>query len=265
MARLLNYNRKEGKTVESTIENFLNYGDDPKTFGEISAHLKKKGIVYKNSDKDRSGLAHTLKRMIKQKRIKKIIDKTHRFPRYAALSKSAFESALDGQVMKMESLTFMFMPDGARRSDLDIESEFPFTKLSRQEQLLRNLVTCLGVQTLYIILSSYDRTFDPKKSHLENKKNREEWLKNALSYHDPVESSLDEIIERRILEGYRFDENQFEIERMLKKIATIKKQLEKIYPNITQNMIKTENELEEVKKLIRDDYLTGQRYSILRE
>ena len=266
MTRKLNYRREKlNEDVEHAIEEFLNYANEPKTFGEIQAHLKTKKIVFKNADKDRSGLAHTLKRMIKQKRIKKIIDKTRPYPCYTTYSKSMFECALDGQMMKLESMTFMFMPDGARISDIDIESEFPYPRFSRREQLLRNLVTCLGVQTLYIILSSYSRTFNPKKSHLQNKINREEWLKNALSYHDPVESSLDAQIERRILEAYHFDENQFEIEPMLRKIASIKKQLKKIYPNITQNMITTENHLAAAKELSRDDYLTGQRYSILRE
>lgn len=259
-----NFNGKDVDTPEPFIEEFLNVQDEPQTFGQIQAFLKKRGIVYKNSDKDRSGLAHTLNRMIKNGRIRKHKpDETYRFPHYTTLSKSTFEAALDGHLMKTESMTFMFRPEGMRRGDIDIESEFPLPKFSQMEQLVRNLITRLGVQTLYILLTSYVRPNDPNKSSSDYEANRNAWLKNALSYHNPVESSLDDHI-KGIL-GFDSKEYQFEPKLLLKKIDLIKIQIQKIYPNIIQNMIITENNLKKVKDLMREDYLNNERYTRLVE
>jgi len=52
---------------------------------------------------------------------------------------------------------------------------------------------------------------------------------------------------------------------MLKKVASIKKQLQKIYPNITQNMINTENDLKNAKDDLRDLYLNSRWSSRIRE
>lgn len=264
MARRLNFKRKLDQTVESTIEEFLNYAYEPQIFGEIQTHLKKRGIKYKNSDNDRSGLAHTLKRMIKQKRIRKITDNTHRFPRYTTLSKSTFEAALDGHLMKTESTKFVFSGDRGRLSDIDIDSEFPMPKTSYQEQLVRKLVTCIGVQTLYLVLSSYERPIDPKKSEWDNIANREAWLKNALSYHNPKELSLDDQIENYLADS-DVSPIQFENKRMLKKIKSMKKQLVKLYPNITGNMMYTENDMDSSKEALRSHYLNGGLSSIIIE
>ena len=264
MRKKFDFHGKEVKTPEPFIEEFLNYEDEAQTFGQIKAHLKKRKIVYENSDKDRSGLAHTLNRMKKRKKIKKITDKTHRFPRYTTLSKSTFEAALDGHLMKTESIKYVFSGERGMLSDLDIDAEFPMPKFSYQEQLVRKLVTCLGVQTLYLILSSYKRPIDPKKSTWDNIANREAWLKNALSYHNPEHLSLDDQIE-----GYLGDsvisKIQFKNKRMLKKIDSMKKQLQKFYPNITQNMIYTEKELTDSKKALREHYLNGGLSSIIVE
>ena len=241
---------------DDDIMTWLNFESNPKTFGEIRTYLKGIKKAYVNMDKNRKGLSLLLNRMIGKKMIKKLEkDNTHLYPRYTttAKHKTAFESALDGYLMKTESIAYMFKAEGRMRSNRDIDPDPSKSKISDRERLVRKLVTCLGVQTLYIILSSYDRPINPNKSTSVNKANREVWLKNALSYHDPIELSIDDQIER-ILAGFDFAENQFENKRMLKKIALIKKQLQKIYPNITQNMINAENDLEDAKNSLREDY-----------
>jgi len=248
--------RKNDPPPDKYILTWLNLESNPKTFGEIRTYLKGINKAYMNMDKNRKGLSLSLNRMIEKNEIKKFEkDNTHLYPRYTttAKHKTAFESALDGYLMKTESIAYMFKAEGSMRSNRDIDPDPSKSKISDRERLVRKLVTCLGVQTLYIILSSYDRPINPNKSTSVNKANREVWLKNALSYHDPIELSIDDQIER-ILVDFDFAENQFENKRMLKKIALIKKQLQKIYPNITQNMINMENDLEDAKNDLREYY-----------
>lgn len=72
MVRRLNYGRNNlDESVDDVIESFLNHMEFPQTFGDIQNHLKKRKIQYKNSENDRSGLSHTLNRMIKKIGLKK--------------------------------------------------------------------------------------------------------------------------------------------------------------------------------------------------
>ena len=96
----------------------MNSEDKPQEFGEINKYLESIGAEYPNHKKIRTGLSHTLIRMIKQNRIKKLTaDKNHKYPRYISNSKTLFESAFDGYLFRNETIGSMF-----RNIGIDFES-----------------------------------------------------------------------------------------------------------------------------------------------
>ena len=108
------------------------------------------------------------------------------------------------------------------------------------------------------ILSSYVRPINPKQSVKSNRKYREIWLKNALSYHEPDIGIID-MFERVIVNNN--DKEVFENKSLLKDINLMKKSLRKIYPNITEYIDDYEGYSKEVKDAMRDTYLTNKRLS----
>lgn len=245
-------------TKDDVIVYFLNKNNDPQEFGEINNFLKKHNLEYGKENKNaRTGLAHTLLRLIKLKKIKKLrADKNHIYPRYTSNSKINFESALDGYLFRNETIGSMF-----RNIGIDFDSEFDPKNMDffvKPENKIKALVNYLGVQMLDTILSSYVRPINSKESTKSNKKNRDIWLKNALAYHEPDIGIID-MFERVMTESN--DNELFENKSWLKDVNLLKKSLRKTYPNITKYIDDYEDYSEELRDAMRDTYLTNKRLS----
>lgn len=233
--------------VELAIESFLNYEEYPQTFGNIKEYLKSKNIVYKNSDKDRSGLAHTLNRMIKKHRIKKIPrDPLSKKPLYVSLEKSTFDASFDGFIRRTEYTTFLYKPLPYLRGDSDIDNIFKRTTLNYKEKQIQKLITFLGIQILYSVITSYERPINKTSSGKINKQNHEVWLKNALSLHDPLEPIGDIV------------------SRLFSKESTtkLKELIKEMYPHITGRLESAEEGLDEIKNSLRASYLKRPDFAV---
>ncbi len=237
------------------IEDFLSSKDKPQKFGDIAKYLAEHDNPYPNYKKDRSGLSHSLLKLIKQKRIKKLtVDKNHKYPRYVSNSKTIFESAFDGYLFRNETVGVMF-----RNMARDFDDNFDPKKMDffvKPENKVKTLVNYLGVQMLDTILSSYVRPINSKETVKSNRKYREVWLKNALSYHEP-DIGIIEMFERVIINNN--DKEVFENKSLLKDVNLMKKSLRKIYPNITEHIDSYDGYSEELKDAMRDTYLTNKR------
>ncbi len=236
------------------IIQFLNIMQEPKTFGDIRHFLKDSKKAYKNMDKNRKGLSLLLNRMIEQKEIIKLpSDKTNPYPRYTTKekTKSKFESAFDGYLYRTESSMFMFNPSGHMQSNYDITNN-DSTKLTESQLKIKRLVTSLGIQVLNTMLSSYDRSHDEKNNDSTNKENRDLWLKNALSFHDPIDELTPKV--ETILGLDRLVDSKSNRTKLLKQTKSTKKTLQELYPNITKNIEVMEELLEEQKENLREDY-----------
>jgi len=225
MARRLNHKReKMSDSTEKYIKNFLNNKNTPPTFGEINEYLKEHNVQYKNSTKDRSGLAHALNRMIKAKEIKKFSKGEYKnFPTYAPFDKSSFEAMLEGYLMRTESTAYLYKPYGFQRGEQDVEDILTKKKqFNFRELTLQKLITYLGIQIIYSVITSYERPINRTSKKID-KENHNVWLKNALSFYDPLDP-IGEMVGR-----YLSGEN----------IKYWKDSLKKIYPNISQIMEET--------------------------
>ncbi|EPA06166.1 hypothetical protein BG20_I0829 [Candidatus Nitrosarchaeum limnium BG20] len=220
----------------------------PQTFGDIQNHLKKRKIQYKNSENDRSGLSHTLNRMIKKNRIKKIPrDPSSKKPRYVSLEKSTFDASFDGFIMRTEYTAFLYKPLPYMRGDSDIENIFKRkSPLNYKEKKIQKLITFLGIQILYSVITSYERPVNRISSKKINKKNHEMWLKNALSLHDPLEP-IGDIVSDLLLE---------------ESTTNLKKLIKKMYPHIAGRLESAEDGLDELKNVLRNGYLTRPDYAV---
>lgn len=239
---------------DKEIIQFLNIVQEPKTFGDIRNFLKQKKRVYKNMKKNRKGLSLLLNRMIEKKQIIKLSqDKENQYPRYTTKNKNKikFESSFDGYLYRTESSMFMFNPSGYMQSNYDITND-ESTKLTESQLRIKKLVTCLGIQVLYTMLSSYDRPFNSKIDTQTNILNQNIWLKNALSFHDPINELIDRI--EPILGLNRLVESESKRTKQVNKTKSIKKSLHELYPNILKNIDNVESILEEQKNDLREDY-----------
>ena len=226
----------------------MKYKHIPQEFGEINSYLEQMGCAYPNHKKVRTGLSHALLRLIKQKKIKKLpANKNHKYPRYTSNSKEVFESAFDGYNYRNEIVSVMFK-DFAGKSEHHLN----------MEKYVTGLVNYLGVQMLDTILSSYTVPINPKSSSKSNIKNRDLWLKNALSYHEPNVGILD-WFERTIISNS--DEYTFENKSVLKDVRIMQESLRNTYPDITKYMDEVKAYLEDVKDALRDTYLNSNQFS----
>lgn len=234
-------------SVESVIKQFLNSIGHPQTFGEINKYLKEKNIQYKNSDKDRSGLAHTLNRMIEHNQIKKIPkDDFNNYPKYITIEKSTFDASFEGYLMRTELTSFLYKPLPYSRGDQDIEDIFKRKKkFSLQERKIQKLITFLGLQIIFSVVTGYERPINRTKTTKINKTNLDSWLKNALAFHDPLEP-IGEIVSE-LLSG---DDT-----------SDLKKTMKDMYPHIIGRMESSQIDFDEIKNDLREGYLRRRDYA----
>lgn len=241
---------------DQMILTWLTIEKEAKTMKQIREFLKDSGRAYVNMDKNRSGLVALLKRLLVKKKIKKLeSDLEHRYPRYTAIENTTFGIGLDGNLFRTESTSSMFRAHGLGYGQRDIEQGIKNekSKLTRKEKQIETLVTYMGIQMLYTILTSYERPINNKLSSKKNAKNRDTWLKNALSYHEPDIGIID--LFERIMVDYGIGEYSFENKKLLNDVSHFKKLLCNMYPHISKNMKDAESILEDVTDAMRDSYL----------
>jgi hypothetical protein len=249
--------RKTDKPADPIVLAWLTIEKEPKTFKQIREFLKETRHAFVNMDEYRSGLSVLLKRLIKQKKIKKLDkDSNHAYPRYTAFENTSFAVGLDGNLFRTESTASMFRDPGWSYGEEDIEKSFrnKKTKQTIKEKKIETLVTYLGIQMFYTILRSYERPLNPNLSSEKNSKNRDAWLKNALSYHESNVGIIDLIVPLIA----KHDKNiipPFENKIVSEEIFKLEKTLCEMYPRIMKNIKETENHLEDVKDLMKDSYL----------
>ncbi len=225
---------------EDIIENFLKSKGIAKTFGEINSYLEEIGCAYPNHKKDRTGLSHALLRMIdKNIIVKHEKNQESKYPRYSSLSQSTFESQLDGYLLRTESTANLFKPYGFWQIKDGVNEE----KLSNEQVLIRKIVPRLGVQILYMIISSFKRPIIKDASNEENQKNRKAWLNNALSLNDPIDE-IGEVVSK-YLDG--------------KEVQKLIQAMDKFYPAIMTQMKDAEKVIDDVelKNSFREMYLNS--------
>ena len=246
--------RVNDEPPDKEIKKFLSIVKEPQTFGGISDFLKQKNKAYKNMDKNRKGLSLLLNRMIERKEIIKLKkNNENQYPRYTTKDKNKikFESSFDGYLFRTESTMFMFNTPNYAQSNYDINND-KTTKLTEEQLRIKKLVTTLGIQMLSTMLSSYDRPFNKKINDEANTENRNLWLKNALSYHDPIDKLINRV--ETLLGIDRLVDSKSKRTKLLKQIKSKKKLLHELYPNILKNMDVSEELLEEQKNNLREDY-----------
>ena len=255
ITKRLEYERRPNDPPQDNkVLQFLSMMQEPQEFGDIKKFLKKRNKLFRNMDKDRKGLSTLLNRMIEKKQIIKLPqNKQHRYPRYTTKenNKNKFESSFDGYLYRTESTMFMFNTPNYAQSNYDINND-KTSKLTEEQLRIKKLVTTLGIQILSTMLSSYDRSFNVKSNDEENIENRNLWLKNALSYHDPIDELTYKV--ERILGIDRLVDNKSKQTKLLKQTKSTKKILKELYPNILNNIEVMEESLEAQKDNLREDY-----------
>ncbi len=255
--------RANDEPPDNEIKKFLSLVKEPQTFGGISNFLKQKKRAYKNSD-NRKGLSLLLNRMIERKEIIKLQkDDDNPYPRYTVdnSSKSKFQSAFDGYIFRTESTLCMFNSEGLVQGDVDIDNK---RKLTEEERRIKKLVTYFGIQILYTMLQSYERPINTKLSTTKNIINRNLWLKNALSFHDPIGELINKpSIMPQVNEDFK---NAFQNKQLTKKITLMKDSLFELYPNIMNNINNAEQQIMQLKKDSLDDeyYEISEMYDKIR-
>jgi len=250
--------------IEKIIETFLNcnaWG----YFSDIQNHLEKLGIIFKNSDKDRSGLAHTLKRMQKGKIRKRLKDKDHKYPWYVSLKQSTFDASMDGYLLRSE-ISSMIIPSSEFINEmLNVEK---IKNLSSDEEFILKHIYRFGLMVVCLLLSSYTRPINQKESIEKNKERREAWLNNALDFNNKRNSgsgyfdvSLKQHFsynaEKEDLDEDIFYKEFFNDLEMQKKISRMRDTIKGLFPETFENVESVEGILNTVKKNIEEKWLVA--------
>jgi len=137
-------------------------------------------------------------------------------------------------------------------------------KLTEEERRIKKLVTYFGIQMLYTMLESYERPINPKLTTEKNIINRDLWLKNALSFHDPI----GELINKQAIipQVNVYSKNAFQNKQLTKKITLMKNSLFELYPKIMVNMNRAEKLITQLKEDGLDDeyYDSSEMYDRIR-
>jgi len=155
----------------------------------------------------------------------------------------------------------MFNSEGLTQGDIDIDNK---RKLKEEERRIKKLVTYFGIQMLYTMLQSYERPINSKLSTKKNIINRNLWLKNALSFHDPIGELINK---QAIMPQVNEDsKNAFQNKQLTKKISLMKNLLFELYPHIMNNMNNAEQQIMQLKKNSLDDeyYEISEMYDKIR-
>lgn len=229
------------QNVETEIVEFLTSKGYPQTFGEINDGIKEQGIKYKNSDKDRSGLAHTLNRLIKQNKIKKHPkDDNNKYPTYVTLEQTTFDAAFDGYLTRVEATAFLYRPLPHMQMSKDIDKMFKRKKpLDFNECSIQKLIAMLGLQIIYSVIIGYERPNNRDKKGKIIKSNLDAWMKNALAFHDPLEQIGELVAEH--LPDLTTDK--------------LKKILKSMYPVIAGRLEDSRDGFDELRNDLRGSYL----------
>ena len=250
--------------IEDNIETFLNcnaWG----YFSNIQNHLEKKlRIKFKNSDKDRSGLAHMLKRMQEKGKIRKLPkDKDHIYPWYVSLKQSTFDASMDGYLLSAEISSIIHPSNELFNEMLNVEK---IKNLSFDEEFILKHIYRFGFMVLYLLISRYTRPINQKEPVEKNKEKREAWLNNALDFNNKRRSeagffnvslkqhfSYDE--EKEYLDENIFDKEFFNDLEMQKKILHMRDTTKKLFPETFDNTEMVERIINNVKKNIKEKWL----------
>lgn len=248
--------------IEDFIESFLRLKESGCTFGEIKNHLEKKlDAKFKNSEKDRSGLAHTLNRMQNKGKIRKLQkDKDHLYPRYISLNQSTFEASLDGYLTRHEfSLNL-----GLHGSLLEEISELQKKKnLSGDEEFILKNIYRFGFLFLHLILKSYSRAINQNEPIEKNRKMQNAWLTNALDFNNKRHSEPG-IFEDRVRQHFSNPDDMIDDDGNLVKedvnipiqqISSLAKIMKRSFPETVETMNDTENTIDSVKEKIKTVWL----------
>lgn len=254
-------NKFTSEEIERHIEYFLE-NNGPSYFGEIQNHLEKKlKIKFKNSDKDRSGLAHTLKRMQKIRKLPK--NKDHKYPRYVSLKQSTFDVSLDGYLFRTETCSILQSAHNEIFNEMLKVGEMK--NLSRDQEFILKNIFRFGILFLYLLLSSYTRPIDKKESLGKNNEMRQAWLNNALDFNNrrQSEAGLFNIRLKQFFnyDGTNLDESIFKKEffsdsDMEEKISHMYKTTKNLFPETFEIMEMTEKVIDNIKNNIKQSWLT---------
>ena len=249
--------------IEKIIETFLNcvpWG----YFSDIQNHLEEKlGIKFKNSDKDRSGLAHTLKRMQEGKIRKQPKDKDHKYPWYVSLKQSTFDASMDGHLLRTE-IGSTIIPSGEFINEmLNVEK---IKNLSSDEEFILKHIYRFGFMVVCLLLSSYTRPINQKEVIEKNKERRESWLNNALDFNNKRRSESG-FFDVNLKQHFRYDEEKEEIDEdifkkefindleMQKKVSTMRDTIKGLFPETFESIESVEGTINAVKKNIKENWL----------
>ena len=258
--------RFKSEEIENYIESFLNHKTDGATFGQINEYLKEIGVVFSNSDKDRSGLSNTLKRM-QGGRIRKIPkDSEHVYPRYVSLKQALFDTAVDGYLLNVESEIMMNGIDQTNDLLDDVSKINSKIRLSKDQKFVMKNIHRLGLTMMYLLMSSYTKPIKHDKSIELNKQRRKIWLNNSMFFNNQ-KSSYSKRLDVSIPTHFHYDEKTQELDEdvmdadilepvMLEKISKINDVLRKLYPKTFKNLDEMEKVLDTIKDEVKQDWLS---------